>query len=208
MKIRLGMCALIGALGMSTHAFAQEAYLGEIRQFASNYCPRGWAPADGATLQIAQNTALFSLLGTTYGGDGRATFALPRISPPMSNAAPAASPGQAGGEARIYEHCDLEGWSVPLGLGDHRANELARPPYSDNNVSAVRASPGWTVTLFDGANLDGQSVTVTGENRCLVAQGFNDMTSSIRVTRAPPPEQAGQAGVTCIALQGAFPSRP
>lgn len=208
MKLKLLGCAAMLAAFATPTASAQDAYLGEVRQFASNYCPRGWSPADGATLQIAQNSALFSLLGTTYGGDGRTTFALPRLAPPMSSAAPAPA-DTAGGEARIYEHCELGGWSMPLGLGDHRAADLARPPYSDNNVSSVRASPGWTVTLFDGANLDGQSVTVTGEDRCLVTRDFNDRTSSMRVTRMglSTTGPAG-AGVTCIATQGIFPSRP
>lgn len=206
MKIRLGVCAAFAALGASSTAFAQNAYVGEIRQFASNYCPRDWAPANGALLQISQYTALFSLLGTTYGGDGRTTFGLPNIGAPVPASSPA--PAQAGGEARIYEHCELEGWSVPLGLGDHNANSLLRPPYVNDGVSSVRASPGWTVTLFDGPNLDGQSVTVTGETRCLVDKGFNDLTSSIRVTRAAPPQASGAAGITCVAVQGQFPSRP
>jgi microcystin-dependent protein len=46
--------------------------------FAGNFCPKGWAPADGQLLPIAQNQALFALLGTTYGGDGITTFALPK----------------------------------------------------------------------------------------------------------------------------------
>ena len=58
---------------------AQEAMLGEIRLFASNFAPRGWAFCEGQLLPISQNTALFSLLGTTYGGDGRTTFALPDL---------------------------------------------------------------------------------------------------------------------------------
>ncbi len=209
MRLNSAACVAIATLCVSAPAIAQDAYVGEVRQFASNFCPVGWAPANGAMLQISQHSALFSLLGTTYGGDGRSTFALPRIAPPMSSPAPAAPANAGGGEARIYEHCELEGWNVPLGLGDHRASDLARPPYSDNNVSSVRASPGWIVTLFDGANLDGQSVTITGEDRCLVARGFNDLTSSIRVTRAAPeaPQAAG-AGVSCIATQGIFPSRP
>lgn len=207
MKLKLLGCAAMLAAFASPIASAQDAYLGEVRQFASNFCPRGWAPTDGATLQIAQNSALFSLLGTTYGGDGRTTFALPRLASPMSSAAPA-TPDTMGGEARVYEHCELGGWSVPLGLGDHRASDLARPPYSDNNVSSVRASPGWTVTLFDGANLDGQSVTVTGEDRCLVARNFNDLASSIRVTRSGLSTTGpASAGMTCIATQGVFPSR-
>jgi len=60
-------------------ASAQEPFIGEIRVFGSNFCPRGWADADGQLLPIAQNTALFSLYGTMYGGDGRSTFALPDL---------------------------------------------------------------------------------------------------------------------------------
>jgi microcystin-dependent protein len=54
-----------------------EPFLGEIRMFAGNFAPRGWALCDGQLLNVTQNDALFSLLGTIYGGDGRTTFALP-----------------------------------------------------------------------------------------------------------------------------------
>jgi microcystin-dependent protein len=54
-----------------------DPFLGEISLFAGNFAPRGWASLDGQILPIAQNQSLFSLLGTTYGGDGRTTFALP-----------------------------------------------------------------------------------------------------------------------------------
>ena len=53
--------------------------LGEIKMFGGNFAPRGWALCDGQLLAISQNTALFSLLGTTYGGDGRTTFGLPDL---------------------------------------------------------------------------------------------------------------------------------
>lgn len=56
-----------------------EAFLGEIRMFAGNFAPRGWAFCDGQILPISQNTALYALLGTIYGGDGRTTFALPNL---------------------------------------------------------------------------------------------------------------------------------
>ena len=56
-----------------------ETFLGEIRMFAGNFAPTGWAFCQGQLLPIAQNQALFSLLGTTYGGDGRTTFALPDL---------------------------------------------------------------------------------------------------------------------------------
>ncbi len=54
-------------------------FLGEIRTFAGNFAPRGWALCDGRLLSIAQYSALFSLLGTTYGGDGKVTFGLPNL---------------------------------------------------------------------------------------------------------------------------------
>jgi len=57
----------------------QEGFIGEIRMFAGNFAPRGWAMCDGQLLPINQNQALFSILGTTYGGDGRTTFGLPDL---------------------------------------------------------------------------------------------------------------------------------
>lgn len=56
-----------------------EAFLGEIRIFAGNFAPKGWALCNGQLLPIAQNTALFSLLGVLYGGDGKTNFALPNL---------------------------------------------------------------------------------------------------------------------------------
>jgi microcystin-dependent protein len=56
-----------------------EPFIGQIQAFGFNYAPRGWAKCEGQLLPINQNQALFSLLGTTYGGDGRTTFALPDL---------------------------------------------------------------------------------------------------------------------------------
>lgn len=56
-----------------------DPFLGEIRIFGFNFAPRGWAFCNGQLLSISQNAALFSLLGTTYGGDGQTTFALPNL---------------------------------------------------------------------------------------------------------------------------------
>ncbi len=56
-----------------------EPFLGEIRMFAGNFAPRGWAFCDGQLVAVSQNDALFSLFGTIYGGDGRTTFALPDL---------------------------------------------------------------------------------------------------------------------------------
>ena len=77
-----------------------EQFLGELRIFGFNFAPRGWAFCNGQTLSIAQNTALFSLLGTTFGGNGTTTFNLPNL----QGATPVhfgsgLSLGQVGGEA-------------------------------------------------------------------------------------------------------------
>jgi microcystin-dependent protein len=56
-----------------------EPFVGEIRMFAGNFAPRGWSFCDGQLLAVSQNDALFSLLGTIYGGDGRTTFGLPDL---------------------------------------------------------------------------------------------------------------------------------
>jgi microcystin-dependent protein len=61
-----------------------DSFLATIMLFAGNFAPQGWMFCDGTVLQIAQNTALFSLLGTTYGGDGRQNFALPKLQNPKS----------------------------------------------------------------------------------------------------------------------------
>ena len=58
---------------------AQDPFIGEIRLFAGNFTPRGWAFCNGQLLAISQYQALFAILGTTYGGDGRTTFALPDL---------------------------------------------------------------------------------------------------------------------------------
>lgn len=59
-----------------------DPFVGEILLLPYNFAPRGWALCDGRTLPIQQNTALFSLLGTNFGGDGKTTFALPKLHGP------------------------------------------------------------------------------------------------------------------------------
>ena len=70
--------AIMATAAPAAHAGPEE-YLGEIVTVGFNFCPRGTLEADGRLLPISDNTALFSLLGTTYGGDGRTTFALPDL---------------------------------------------------------------------------------------------------------------------------------
>jgi len=84
-----------------------DPFVAEIRIFAGNFPPRGWATCDGQLLPIAQNTALFSLLGTNFGGDGRSTFGLPNLagrSPMFWGAGPGLSErllGEDGGSETV-----------------------------------------------------------------------------------------------------------
>lgn len=84
-----------------------DQFLAEIRVFGCNFAPSGWAFCDGQLMSISQNTALFSLLGTTYGGDGRTTFALPDLqgaSPIHPGQGSGLSPrflGETGGEETV-----------------------------------------------------------------------------------------------------------
>ena len=82
------MKKMIATLALLTaHVFApnianaqvQDAYIGEVRAWANNFCPRGWAHTHGQLLQISQNTALYSLLGTQFGGNGQTTFGVPDL---------------------------------------------------------------------------------------------------------------------------------
>jgi microcystin-dependent protein len=84
-----------------------DPFVAEIRIFPFNFAPLGWAWCDGQPVPISQNTALFSLLGTTYGGDGKSTFALPDLqarSPLQHGQGPGLSPrwlGESGGAAEV-----------------------------------------------------------------------------------------------------------
>ena len=76
-------------------------FIGEIRMFAGNFAPVGWAFCDGAVMAISQNDALFNLIGTTYGGDGQTTFALPNL---QSRVPVHVGPGFSLGQGAGVEH--------------------------------------------------------------------------------------------------------
>lgn len=79
-----------------------EPFVGEIRMFAGNFAPRGWAFCDGQLLAVSQNDALFSLLGTIYGGDGRTTYGLPELRgriPIHAGSGPGLSPRRLGAKS-------------------------------------------------------------------------------------------------------------
>ena len=100
-----------------------EPYVGEIRMFAGNFAPRSWALCDGQLLAVAQNDALFSLLGTIYGGDGRTTFGLPDLRgrlPMHMGSGPGLSPRNIG-QKQGAESVSVGASQVPSHNHDMRA---------------------------------------------------------------------------------------
>src|SRR5215472_10005321 len=77
-------------------------FIGEIRMFGGNFAPAGWAFCNGALLPISENDALFNLIGTTYGGDGQSTFALPNLQSRVPiHVGPGFALGQSGGTESV-----------------------------------------------------------------------------------------------------------
>ena len=115
-----------------------DPYLGEIRMFAGNFAPRGYALCHGHILSISTNQALFSLLGTTYGGDGRTTFALPdlRGRVPMHQSSGHPLGQKSGSETVILNSNELPTHSHSLHCNTDRANSTTPV----NNVPAASAS--------------------------------------------------------------------
>ena len=117
-----------------------EPFIGEIRMFAGNFAPRGWALCDGQLLAVSQNDSLFSLLGTIYGGDGRTTFGLPDLRgriPIHTGTGPGLSPrrlGERGGE----ENAALTVNQLPVHTHAHRA--VAEPAGRGDPSAALRSS--------------------------------------------------------------------
>jgi microcystin-dependent protein len=131
-----------------------EPFLASIVLFAGNFAPRGWAFCNGQILSIAQNTALFSLLGTTYGGNGQTTFALPdlRGRAPLS---PGQGPGLASyslGEVGGVESVTLLSTQMPAHT---HAQPAANGQQTTNRPNgAVPARGGVYADSGDGAALD------------------------------------------------------
>ncbi len=103
-------------------------FIGEIRMFGGNFAPVGWAFCNGALMDISQNDALFNLIGTTYGGDGQTTFALPNL---QSRVPVHVGPGFALGQAAGAETVTLTTSQLPA---------HSHVPVADSNV-AGQASP-------------------------------------------------------------------
>lgn len=170
-----------------------DPFVAEIRLFPFNFAPKGWAFCDGQILPISQNTALFSLLGTTYGGDGKSTFALPNL---QGNAAMFWGQGQGLslrdlGEIGGSQTVTLLQSEIPS--HNHSVNAAVDP--GELNLptdAALTRSDGGTFYRAPGgavANMSPSALPLTGGS-----QPHNNMQPYLTLN-------------FCIALQGVFPPR-
>jgi microcystin-dependent protein len=172
-----------------------DQFLAEIRIFPFNFPPTGWAFCDGQLMPISQNTALFALLGTTYGGDGKSTFALPD----MQGNAPM-QPGQGQGlslrdlgEMSGVESITLLQSEIPVHTHQLLANNtVANSKTPSPNVVLARTVNG---TAYEPAG--GAQVNMAPQALSLAGGGLphNNMQPYLTLN-------------FCIALQGIFPQRP
>ncbi len=166
-----------------------EPFIGEIKMVGFNFPPRGWAFCDGQLLAIAQNTALFSLLGTTYGGDGRTTFGLPDMRgrfPTHVGTGPGLSPRVSGQRSGTETHTLSQN---QLPAHSHVVN-LAAGTEGDSNDPAGRL-----LAVTDDRNY------VSGSGG---AMGSTANTGGGQSVNHMPPFLVVHF---CIALVGLFPSR-
>jgi microcystin-dependent protein len=172
-----------------------DQFVAEIRMFAGNFAPAGWAVCNGQLLPISQNTALFSLLGTTYGGDGRSTFGLPdlRDRAPMH-------PGQGPGLS-LRDLGELGGQSSVTLLASEMPSHVHAAAVVESNA-----------TTADPANAGGQPsgpVTLAVSSTPVYSPVANFVPMGDQVGGGQPHNnrQPYLALNFIIALQGIFPPR-
>ncbi len=174
-----------------------DPFVAEIRIFPFNFAPRGWAFCDGQILPLSQNTALFSLLGTTYGGNGQSNFALPNLRgrlPMAQGQGPGLSQrwlGEAGGSETV----SLQPTQVPA-----HTHALAAA------TSASSASPAGTAMApaFSATNAPVSVYRSGSSNRAAMAADAVGPAGGGQPHNNMPPYLALNF---CIALQGVFPPR-
>jgi microcystin-dependent protein len=173
-----------------------DPFVAEIRVFAFNFAPKGWAFCDGQLLPLSQNTALFSLLGTVYGGDGKSTFALPD----MQGRAPM-HPGQGPGLS-LHDLGETGGSETVTLL------ESEMPAH--NHTLRATVEDGTQGTLTNGVTVStsvGGALYQTTTNTNLVSMA----AQSLSLAGGSLPHNNLQPYLTLnfnIALQGVFPARP
>ena len=191
---------------------ADEPFLGEIRSFAFGICPRNWSEAAGQLLPINSNQSLYSLLGTTYGGDGRTTFALPDLRGRLP-----VNYGQGNG---------LANRQLGVGYGTETTAQTASqlPAHSHAVAGNLKAQMGASTTAASvpdpGGNFIGTFTTGSGAYTTDITNPVPMAAGDIEVDVSSTELSTTGSGqaitnmapflVTryCIAVRGLFPSRP
>ena len=187
-----------------------EVFIGTIQPFGFNFAPLGWATCQGQTMSIAQNSALFSLLGTTYGGNGQTTFALPDLQGrmPVGQGTGSGLSPRPIGEVSGFENATLTTNNMPahthpvtstfgVQVAGTNSNPVNAPTATNNILGASGAAAGsatiWSDALTNPVGMGG----VSGSVQVGAAGGslpFSLMNPFLVLN-------------FCIALQGIFPSR-
>lgn len=197
------MCAavaLASSMGTTPAQAQYEPFIGQMMLAGFNFCPRGWASANGQLLSISQNTALFSLLGTQFGGNGQTTFGLPDL----RGRVPVGF-GQASGGGSFYNMGQMGGLeSVTLTIPEMPQHTHTARMVADKDTVANKASPnGNALARTQTADI---YTNVLGSVDDPMANGTvqNDMTGGSLPHENRMPYQAMN---WCIATVGIFPSR-
>lgn len=170
-----------------------EPFIGQVCSFGFNFAPRGWAQCNGQLLAISQYSALFSLLGTSYGGDGRTTFGLPDLRGRV-----AINQGQG------------------PGLSDYKIGQMAGKEgvTLTQNEMPSHSHPGQLHASSTGANQEEPQNHLLGESAIYTDGAANQVMNSgavtIGLTGGNQPHDNLQPYLTinyCIALEGVFPQR-
>ncbi|WP_127589105.1 phage tail protein [Paenibacillus koleovorans] len=168
-----------------------DQYLGEIRLFSGNYAPQGWAMCNGQILSISENEALYTLIGATYGGDGRTTFGLPDLRGRIplhtgtnTSTGTVYSIGQKGGVETVI----LTTAQLPAHTHQVSSNSLDGTSVSPTNGYFAGSSVNQYSTLSPNAMMNAAAISSVGGN-----QSHNNMMPFNTLTYI-------------IALQGIFPS--
>src|SRR5690242_3432650 len=179
-------------------------FVAEVRIFTGNFAPTGWALCNGQLMPISQNTALFSLLGTTYGGDGKSTFALPNLqgsAPMQAGQGPGLSLrdlGETGGEQTVtllQTEMPVHSHTMQTTATAATVQTAANNQWAFANAGGAKGAGGSVINMFS-----------TTTNSGLVP--MSPFATSIAGGNLPHNNMPPFLGLTfIIALQGVFPAR-
>ena len=175
-----------------------DPFIGEIMVVGFNFCPRGWLLAQGQLLNISDNTALFSLLGTAYGGNGVSTFALPDLRGRM-----VLNVGQGPGLSNIT-------WGQRAGVENVTLTQNTMPNHTHTATSSLNATDNGATQgePNSGVVLGGATIYATGAASVPIAAGSVTTTVTATGGNQPFSVQNPYLGMyVCIALEGIYPSR-